>query len=127
MDELKDTLRELYIGIGICAVVFAAAGCFVVSNRRAWIFGVALGGAVAVVMAGHMAHGISRAVELDKKTAAGYTKRRAILRMLIMVLAVLSAALLPDVFHVAGVAAGILSLKFAAFLQPLVHKFTLKS
>lgn len=126
MDELKSTLRELYIGIAVCVTVFAGVGCFLVSNSMAWLFGTLLGGAAAVCMAGHMAHSVERAVDMEKKAAAGYTKRSAVLRMIIMVLAVLLAVLLPHYFNVAGVAFGILSLKFAAFLQPLVHKFSSK-
>ena len=126
MDELKQTLRELYIGVGVCTVLFAVVGCIFASNWLSWLFGTLLGGAAAAVLAGHMARCVGQAADMEEKAAVNYTKRSALLRMIVMILAVLAAVLLPNVFHILGVAAGVLSLKFAAYLQPLVHKLSFK-
>ena len=122
MDEWKETIRELYIGIGICTLIFAAAGGLLVQARAAWISGAALGGAEAALLARHMARRISGTMDMEPKAAAGYIRRGTIFRMLVMILTVLLAVLLPEYFHVVGVIAGILSLKFGALLQPLVHR-----
>ena len=43
--------------------------------------------------------------------------------MAVMVAGVMLAVLLPEVFSFVGVLLGVLTLKFAAYLQPLTHKF----
>ena len=50
MDELKQTLRELYIGVGVCTVLFAVVGCIFASNWLSWLLGTLLGGAAAAVI-----------------------------------------------------------------------------
>ncbi len=122
MDEWKETIRELYMGIGICTLTFTAAGGLLVRDRSAWILGTILGGGEAAFLAWHMARGIVRSMEMEPRKAARGLRLGAMLRMLMMGLSVLIAVLLPGTVSAPGVLAGIFSLKLGALIQPLVHR-----
>ena len=116
--EEKATLYELLFGI----VLFSAASLLVnlfISRRLVY----SLGTAIAVFMLFHMYSVLKRALRYDKDTAAKKVRVAALLRMAVMVAGVMLAVLLPEVFSFVGVLLGVLTLKFAAYLQPLTHKF----
>ncbi len=120
--EEKATLYELLFGI----VLFSAASLLVnlfISRRLVYSLGVLLGTAIAVFMLFHMYSVLKRALRYDKDTAAKKVRVAALLRMAVMVAGVMLAVLLPEVFSFVGVLLGVLTLKFAAYLQPLTHKF----
>ena len=121
MKETKQTLYELIAGIGICFILFLAGNIFV-SNRIAYTLGLLLGCLIAGVMSGHMFHALSRAMLYDEETAAKKVQKGTILRYVFMLAGLIAALLLPKYISIIGVALGILSLKFSAYLQPLTHK-----
>ena len=119
----KETVRDMALGLVLCAMVFAAAGSlFMLREWYRWVLGVALGAAAAGLMLWHLYVSIDRALDMDADSATRYMKKSAIKRILIAAAVFAIGACFPKVFHVFGVLAGVLSLKFAAYLQPLTHK-----
>lgn len=125
MREEKKTLWELLIGIIVCFLLFLP-GNFFVSNPLAYTSGLVLGGMIAALMSIHMYHVLQQAMLYDEDTAAKKVQKGTILRVFLMVAGLVAALLLPEWISIIGVALGVLSLKFSAYLQPLTHKFLKK-
>lgn len=125
MQEEKMTLYELLAGIVLCLMVFLLGNIFA-SSHLAYTLGLLLGGVIAGFMSMHMYNALQQAMLYDSETAAKKVQKGTILRVLLMMAGLAAALLLPDWFSVIGVALGVLSLKFSAYLQPLTHKFLQK-
>lgn len=121
MKETKQTLYELIAGIIFCALIFMAGNIFA-SNRIAYSLGLLLGSVISGIMSAHMYCALEQAMLYDENTAAKKVQKGTILRFLLMVAGLVAALLLPEWISVIGVALGVLSLKFSAYLQPLTHK-----
>ena len=125
MQETKQTLYELLAGIVLC-LIFFMLGNFFASNHVAYTLGLLVGGGIAGVMSAHMYHALQQAMLYDEETAAKKVQKGTILRVLLMMAGLVAALVLPQWISVVGVALGVLSLKFSAYLQPLTHKFLQK-
>ena len=121
MRETKQTLYELIAGLVFC-ILLCLLGNFIASNRLAYTLGILLGGAISGVMCAHMQHSLEQAMLYDAETAAKKVQKGTILRFLLMLTGLIAALLLPEWISIIGVALGVLSLKFSAYLQPLTHK-----
>ena len=121
MQETKQTLYELIAGIILCLILFLIGNIFV-SNRLAYTLGLLIGGIIAGFMSAHMYRALEQAMLYDEDTAAKKVQKGTILRYLFMLAGLVAALLLPEYISVIGVALGVLSLKFSAYLQPLTHK-----
>ena len=121
MQEEKRTLYELIAGIVVCFVAFLS-GNFFVSNHLAYTLGLILGCIIAGVMSAHMYNVLQQATLYDEKTAARKVQKGSIIRTFLMLAGLVAALVLPEWISIIGVALGVLSLKFSAYLQPLTHK-----
>ena len=121
MSEEKQTLWELIIGTIVCVLLFML-GNLLVKNQFAYTIGLILGGAVAIGMSFHMYGSLQKAVLYDRETAGKKIKIGSLIRMAFMLIALVLSVILPQYISLLGVAFGILSLKFSAYLQPLTHK-----
>ena len=121
MKETKQTLYELIAGIILCLILFLIGNIFA-SNRLAYTLGLLIGGLIAGAMSIHMYRALEQAMLYDEDTAAKKVQKGTILRVLLMMAGLVAALLLPEWISVIGVALGVLSLKFSAYLQPLTHK-----
>ena len=121
MPEEKQTLCELIIGTFFCVLLFMF-GNLVVENHIAYTLGLILGGAVSVGMSFHMYSSLQKAVLYDSENARKKMQISSLIRMIVMVIALVVSVILPQYISLIGVALGILSLKFSAYLQPLTHK-----
>ena len=122
MQEEKRTLSELLAGVVLCLLILLLGNLFV-SNRLAYTLGLIIGGIIAGSMSAHMYHALQQAMLYDEETAAKKVQKGTMLRYLFMLAGLVAALLLPEYISVIGVALGVLSLKFSAYLQPLTHKF----
>ena len=121
MKEEKQTLMELFAGVVVCVLILML-GNLITEKHLAYTLGLLLGGAIAIVMSGHMYTSLGEAVLYDQKTAEKKVKFGSLLRMVMMIAALTLAALLPNIFSFVAVVLGISALKFAAYLQPLTHR-----
>ena len=121
MQETKQTLYELIIGVVLCGFLFLIGNIFA-DNRIAYTLGLLIGCIVAGVMSAHMHHSLEQAMLYDTENATKKVQKGTFLRFLLMVAALAAALIFPEWISVIGVALGVLSLKFSAYLQPLTHK-----
>ena len=121
MPEEKQTLCELIIGTFFCVLLFMF-GNLVVENHIAYTLGLILGGTVSVGMSFHMYSSLKKAVLYDSENARKKMQISSLIRMVFIVIALVVSVILPQYISLIGVALGILSLKFSAYLQPLTHK-----
>ena len=122
MQDEKRTLYELLAGIVLCFLVFLS-GNLIITNKIAYTLGLLLGGMIAGAMSSHMYHALQQAMLYDEETAAKKMQKSSFLRLFFMLAGLVAALLFPEWISVIGVALGVLSLKFSAYLQPLTHKF----
>ena len=122
MKESKQTLYELVTGVVLWFILFLLGNIFI-SYRLAYTLGLVLGCLIAVGMSSHMYYILRNAMLYDQETAAKKVQKGTVLRYLFMLTGLIAALLLPEYISIFGVALGILSLKFSAYLQPLTHKF----
>ena len=120
--EMQNTWKALCAGIAFFGILFLLIGNLLTKGSFSFTMGVLLGVFVAVIMVCHMQHTVRRAVEMDGDSAGGYTKKVSLLRMLLMILALLAAVFLPNLFNLIGVMLGVLTLKGAALLYPVTNK-----
>ena len=121
MQETKQTLYELITGVVLFFILFLIGNIFL-ENRTAYTLGLLLGCIIAGVMSGHMYHSLQQAMLYDAETATKKVQKGTILRFLLMIVSLAAALVFPDWISIIGVALGVLSLKFSAYLQPLTHK-----
>ncbi|MGN0507166.1 MAG: ATP synthase subunit I [Lachnospiraceae bacterium] len=119
--EGKTMLYELFSGIAVFTLVELLGNLFI-KQRLPYSLGVLLGAVIAVFMASHMYFTLGQAMLYEEEAAAKKIKRGSFLRMAVMVIGMILAVLLPEYISLLGVLLGILTLKFAAYLQPLTHK-----
>ena len=121
MQDTKQTLYELIIGVVLCGILFLIGNIFA-SNRIAYTLGLLIGCMIAGVMSAHMHHSLEQAMLYDAETAAKKVQKGTLFRFFLMVAALAVALIFPQWVSIIGVALGVLSLKFSAYLQPLTHK-----
>ena len=121
MQNEKQTLWDLIVGTLFFVLLFLF-GNFIVENQLAYTLGLLLGGAVSIGMSFHMYSSLQKAILYDEEQAQKKVQMGSLIRMIVMVIALALSVILPQYISFLGVAFGILSLKFSAYLQPLTHK-----
>ncbi len=122
MEQGIRTYREMAAAIIIQVIVYAAAGAFI--SRQYVIFPVSavIGGAIAFGVLGNMRRCIDIALDLDPESAKKYGRKQSVIRIATMGLALCASFFFREYVNPWGVLVGIFSLKFSAYLQPLVHR-----
>ena len=108
--KIDRTLSELFAGILLYGVICETVGIFFVKNKIYYTIGAWYGILLAVFMAWHMWRSLDRGLDLGEAGAPKYFARANI------ILAILDFGSPVAAFFT------ILSLKAAAYLQPLTHK-----
>ena len=121
MQETKQTLYELIAGIVLCFLIFLFGNIFA-SDWIAYTLGLLIGSLIAGIISGHMYRALMRAMLYDEETASKRVQGGTFLRFLLMLAGLAAAIVFPEDISVVGVALGLFSLKFSAYLQPLTHK-----
>ena len=122
MKEEKQTLCDLYFGIGVLSILIAVIGAIIVDKKVPFIFGVIYGGIVAVILVTHMYQGLERTLEYDEDGARKHAQKMTGIRMWIMLAALILAMYLGKYTNMIGVVLGILTLKVSAYMQPIIHR-----
>lgn len=121
MAEAEETVRDLYFGcVVICLPCFF--GMFLAPQPLRYGLSLAGGCLVALCMLRDMYRTIEQVLMLEPYQAERYAKKRAVLRYFLMLafLAVVGYRL--GTSAVIGGIVGIFSMKFSAYLQPLMRK-----
>ena len=123
-EVLSETLTALGIILGISLVVsgFFYGGFLTFSWEKArFLLGLILAGAYDAFYMIHLAHTMERAMDLDSKGASSYAVRGFSIRIAVLILLVL-ACYFSGVAEVLAIALGVLMLKIALYLRPLIHR-----
>lgn len=122
MKEEKLTLIEMLLGIIISTTVLMLIGSLIVQKKAPFALGILFGGAVAVIVLIQLYYSLNKTLDLDSESAKSYSVRHAILRLMIMGAALVVGIVFYHALDILGILLGLLSLKFSAFLQPVIHK-----
>ncbi len=123
-EVLSETLTALGIILGISLVVsgFFYGGFLTMSWEKArFCLGLILAGAYDAFYMIHLAHTMERALDLDAKGASNYAVRGFTIRIAVLVILVL-ICYFTGVADVLAVAVGVLMLKLALYLRPVIHR-----
>lgn len=123
MEEAKRTLREILIGLVLWGIVIIVPGVLIAGNRLAYFLGALAGCLVAAGLLFHMYRHIDIALDMDRKSAGGHMMRSAMIRAVVMALAVGGAFYFGKYVHPAGVILGLWGMKAAAYMQPVIHRY----
>ena len=121
----NQTLIELIAGILTAAALMCVVG-LLLPIRWTFIAGVLMGSIYSVIMAVHMSVSIEDALELLPEDAEKHMKRGYGFRLILSIAVIIAGLKLPFV-HFVGVFAGMMTLKAAVFIRPLVCRFIFHS
>lgn len=117
----NETLTELFAGIGAAAVLFQGTVVWFVKDRLSYSVGLWIGAVLAAAMAWHMWRTLDSALELGEAGAQKLMRRQSALRYGVVIL-VLVFLMLTETANPLSAFLGIMTLKVAAYLQPITHK-----
>lgn len=118
---INETLAELLLGILLWGIFWQAAGVWFVPDKAACSLGLWLGALTAGICAAHMYRALDRALEFSEKDAQKYVMSRSMMRYG-LITAVLLILMVTQIGNPLSCFLGIMGLKAAAYLQPLMHK-----
>lgn len=119
--KINRTLEELLLGIVLWGVMWQAAGVWFVSDKAGCSLGLWLGILTAGICAAHMYRSLVLALDLSEKDAQKYMMSRSMMRYGLIIL-VLLALMITEAGNPLCCFLGVMGLKAAAYLQPLLHK-----
>ncbi len=122
MNEGKQTFRDLLVGIVLFGLLFVLIGIIWPSSKLEYYLGLAIGLCVAVAMIYDIYLSLQKGLSMEGERANNYFRKKVIVRIG-FILVILLVALFVDNIQLISVVFGILTLKFAAYIQPLTHKF----
>lgn len=121
MDQVKETLRGVVIGIIIYAILVEIVGIFFSGNILEYTQGLLAGTAVAIFLMIHMAITLDKGLDMPENQAIKYTRRQSFVRLGIM-LAALFLGVIFDQLNFIALVLGLLSLKIGALVAPFFLK-----
>lgn len=121
MNEVKETLRGFYIGIGIYALVIEVIGLIFSGNRLAYTIGVLFGVIISIYLTIHLAKTIDRALELPQEPAIRHMQIQSVKRLFIT-LFVLTIGLMVEWINFIALVLGLFGRKAGALMAPTLLK-----
>ena len=126
MKRLHPTLIELWIGIVLWSILAAGVGVWFCKDKPAWFFGIIFGTVAAFALAFYMKQSVDRLVDdLEAGRGDRIIRSSAMIRLLISAATIAIACFVPF-FNPIGAFLGLLTMKFAAYSNPLIHGITKK-
>lgn len=125
MTEVHRILKELYIGMAACMIIFLAAGAFFA--RPYYMFAIALfagnlGGALRIY---HIYDVLDQALDMGEAGAKKKVIVNSLLRM-VVTLALLVGSIYLGITAFAGMALGMIEPKICAYLQPKIRHILIR-
>ncbi len=120
--NINQTVWELIIGIVLVNALLEVIGLIFVSQKGAYTIGLVLGMLMAIGMVFHMNISIEKAMDIGGEHAKGYMLKSYAIRT-VVVLAVIVCVEVLKFANLLSLLLGIMTLKVAAYLQPITHRF----
>lgn len=121
MNQVKETLTGLLIGMGIYSIIVEICGFIFLEDIISYTLGLLLGVAVAVALVAHMTRTLDDALDLPQENATKYMRGKTVTRILIMLAALVGGMMIPHV-NFFSVLLGLLSMKAGALMAPFFLK-----
>lgn len=126
MKEAKETFYDLIVGIVIYTILACIIETIIVNNNLTFVLGTIYGAIISGFLAYHMFRSLNKTLDFDPSGAEKYARKMSALRMGIMTITIGVALFLSTIFNIIGVIIGMMALKLAAYLQPIIHCYTTK-
>ena len=97
MNQVKETLTGLLIGIGVYSVIVEIIGIIFSEDILSYTLGLLVGVVVAVILIIHMTRTLDDALDLPQDDATRYMRKKTVFRIVLMLAALLGAMLVPHV------------------------------
>lgn len=120
LKEINPVLLELLAGLGIYGAAAGAAGMVTSGGSVYFLVGILTGLFLASCLVLNMYLTINTALDLDPESANKYMVRRTLVRKFLTVL-VAAAGIRIHTLTFSGIILGVLGIKIAAYLQPMIH------
>ena len=121
MNQVKETLTGLLIGIGVYSVIVEIIGIIFSEDILSYTLGLLGGVVVAVILIIHMTRTLDDALDLPQDDATRYMRKKTVFRIVLMLAALLGAMLIPHV-NFFTVLLGLLGMKVGALMAPFFLK-----
>lgn len=121
MSQVKKTVVGFLLGIGIYTGIMELIGLCFFHDKVSYTLGLLFGSVVAVLVMVHIVKTLDKALDLQEQQAVKYTRRQALLRLGIMLIALITALSVEQLNFVA-VVIGMLGLKLGSFLAAFLLK-----
>lgn len=120
--NINQTVWELIIGIVLVNALLEVIGLIFVSQKGAYTIGLILGMLMAIGMVFHMNMSIEKAMDIGGEHAKGYMLKSYAIRTIVVLIVIVCVGVLKFA-NLLSLLLGIMTLKVAAYLQPITHKF----
>lgn len=122
MRNINKTVWELLIGILFCGIVLEIIGVMIVQDKLYYTIGLGAGIVVAVFMTFSIHSSVVRAIDAGEGGAKAKMVTSYIIRTVLTVGVILAVGVF-KLGSIVGMLLGIMTLKVAAYIQPITHKF----
>lgn len=122
MRNINKTVWELLIGIGFSGIILEITGVMLVQDKLYYTIGLGIGLLLAAFMTFSIQVSVVRAVDVGEAAAKGKMIASYALRTIVVLAAIVLTEVL-EIGNIIGVLLGIMTLKVAAYVQPVTHKF----
>lgn len=125
MTEVHKVLKELYIGMGICFLVFLLLGVFLMRPYYVFVIALLVGNAGGVFRIYYMYDVLDRVLDMDREGAKKKTIIHSLLRTAISV-ALMVGAMFVSWTAFVGVTVGLIEPKISAYFNPQIKKLLIR-
>ncbi len=122
MRNINKTVWELLLGILISGIILEIIGVMIVKDKLFYSAGLGIGILLAVFMTFSISSSVEKAVDMGEGGAKTKMVSSYVIRTVI-VLAVIIFTGIMKLGNLVGLILGIMTLKVAAYIQPITHKF----
>lgn len=123
--KVNNSLPDLIIGILFFGIICEVIVIIIASNAMMYSIALWIGVLLAIVMAVHMANVLNNAVTFGEGGAEKLMRSHSFLRYGILVI-ILGIIMITEILNPLMVFLGIMSLKVAAYIQPITHRLIVK-
>ena len=123
--RIPETLGELYVGIIVTSALLQVTLVWFAEEKVSYSMGLWAGAVIAVIFAWHMWGTLDQALGLGEAGAQKVMRRQSLIRYG-LVAGMLGLLMITRAASPLAAFLGIMTLKVAAYLQPVTHKVILK-
>ena len=122
MIQVRKTIYGFLLGIGIYAAMIELVGIFFSEDLTSYTIGLFFGVVVAILLLFHITHTLNKGLDMPEHQATKYIRRQVFLRLAFMLVAMVTALLVPRIHFLAAIL-GMLGLKIGSFIAaPLLKR-----